>query len=137
MSSAERVEEMADREAIRELPLRYCDAVWRQDADAVAELYTKDGAFDAGVGTGEVQGRDAIRQYLADTLPGGRPLPFIHNHVFDIEGDRARGRCSVEIRMTVDGERRTGVGFYEDEYLRDAGRWRFRARRVTLLESPF
>lgn len=42
-----------------------------------------------------------------------------------------------ELPLTVDGERRTGVGFYEDEYLRDGGRWRFRARRVTLLESPF
>jgi uncharacterized protein (TIGR02246 family) len=37
--------ELADREAIRELPQRYCDCVWRGDIAGLVDLFTDDGAF--------------------------------------------------------------------------------------------
>src|SRR5712692_8712622 len=39
------VAELADRDAIRELPQRYCDCVWRGDIAGVVDLFTDDGAF--------------------------------------------------------------------------------------------
>jgi len=38
------VTELADREAIRELPLRYCDCVWRGDMTGIVDLFAADGA---------------------------------------------------------------------------------------------
>ena len=124
------VRDLADREAIRELPLRYCDCVWRQDAAGVGDLYVSDGFFDMGLDTGPIKGRQAIVDFFVPTLKDTRPLPFIHNHVFEVDGDRATGRCSVEIRMN---DRRV-VGFYEDEYARVGGEWKFRSRKVTNLD---
>lgn len=127
-----RVRALADREAIRELPLRYCDCVWRQDAAGIAALYTPDGSFDFGLDTGSLEGSPAIRDFFAATFKDTQPLPFIHNHVFDVEGDRASGRCSVEIRMG--GE--ISVGFYEDDYARVDGQWKFRTRKATMFAPP-
>src|ERR1700689_1873749 len=39
------VTELADREAIRELPQRYCDCVWRGDVDGLVGLFADDGVF--------------------------------------------------------------------------------------------
>ncbi len=124
-----KVREMADREAIRELPLRYCDCVWRKDAAGIADLYTEDGSFDFGLDSGPLEGRQTIHDFFSETLETAGPLPFIHNHVFDIDGDRAQGRCYVEIKM--DGG--SSVGHYEDRYARVDGQWKFRSRKATMI----
>jgi len=124
-----RLREIEDREAIRELPLRYCDCVWRRDADGVGALYTEDGRFDLGLDSGPIEGRAAISAFLRQSFSEGGPWPFIHNHVFDINGDRARGRCSFEVRA---GDF-ISFGFYEDEYAREGAKWRFRSRKAVLL----
>ncbi len=126
------VREMADREAIRELPLRYCDCVWRKDAAGIADLYTEDGSFDFGLDSGRFEGRQAIHDYFAKTLESARPLPFIHNHVFDIDGDRAHGRCYVEIKLGGD----SSVGHFEDDYACVDGQWKFRSRKATIIAPP-
>ena len=33
--------ELADREAIRELPLKYCDCVWRGDVEGIEETHPR------------------------------------------------------------------------------------------------
>jgi ketosteroid isomerase-like protein len=125
----QRVRGLADREAIRELPLRYCDCVWRQDAAGIAALYTEDGSFDFGLETGSLEGSSAIRDFFVATFETTQPLPFIHNHVFEVDGDVASGRCSVEIRLGED----TSMGVYHDNYARVDGQWRFRSRKATML----
>ena len=37
--------ELADREAIRDLPVRYCDCVWQNNLDVMIDLFAKDGQF--------------------------------------------------------------------------------------------
>ena len=37
--------ELADREGIRELPLKYCDCVWRNDMTGIVDLFANDGEF--------------------------------------------------------------------------------------------
>jgi hypothetical protein len=41
----ELVIELADREAIRDLPVRYCDCVWQNDLKTMVELFAEDGIF--------------------------------------------------------------------------------------------
>ena len=129
-SLEERLKAMEDRESIRELPLRYCDCVWRKDAEGVAALYTEDGRFDTGQGDAPLESRKAIYDYFAGSFAGPvTPRPFIHNHVFEVDGDSAHGRCSLEV---IAGDF-TMRGYYEDTYARVDGEWKFRVRKAVMV----
>ena len=59
------VREMLDREAIRDLPVRYCHYVWTNDVDGMMGLFTEDGllstASDADDEVREIAGAEALR----------------------------------------------------------------------------
>src|ERR1700691_1867430 len=96
------VTELADREGIRELPLKYCDCVWRNDMTGIVDLFASDGEFVTKGFKREhrATGREGLLK-LDGGLPQGErsPRPYIHNHVIDLAGaGRATGRCYVELR---------------------------------------
>ena len=126
------VSELADREAISELPIKYCDCVWRNDIDGIVDLFADDGAFITKGRKREhrAEGRDALlRLYGGLTTGDMTPRPYIHNHVIDLEGPgRASGRCYVEIRDAKKNFQWAGSGFYEDQYAKIGERWKFKSR---------
>ena len=129
--------DLESRESIRALPLRYCDCVWRKDADGLAALFTEDSTLDLRPVSPLMSGIAEIRAGLARGFSDdSRALPFIHNQVFDLDGDRATGRSYLEVHMTVGGETRTGVGYYDDEFARENGVWKFRSRRAHFIRPP-
>lgn len=126
---------LADREAIRELTAQYCHGVRQADTEAVVALFTDDASlathFPDGSGQPDVapKGREGLRKAYADL--GRLSLqPFVHNHVLELDGDRGRGVCSVEVRLAQDGVAYTSAGHYHDEYRRVGGRWRFQRREL-------
>src|SRR5216684_4480566 len=126
------VAELADRDAIRELPQRYCDCVWRGDIAGLVDLFTDDGAFIV-VGRkreNKTAGRaELLRVYSTLTAGDVLPRPYIHNHVVDLKGGgRAAGRCYVELRNAKKNFEWTGTGFYEDEYAKAGDQWKFKSR---------
>jgi ketosteroid isomerase-like protein len=50
----ELVRELADREAIRDLPIRYCDCISRNDLEGVVSLFTEDSSFVVKTSENEV-----------------------------------------------------------------------------------
>jgi ketosteroid isomerase-like protein len=125
------VRELADKEAIRDLACRYAHHVWRQDADAVAELFADDGEMDTSLEE-PIRGRTAIRSALARLLDGADLQPFVHNHLIEVDGDRASGICYIDLRSVRDGKSMIGAGFYTDRYQRVGGQWKFSSRALTL-----
>ncbi len=125
------VQEMADREAIRELPLKYCHYVWKKDVPAIVNLFTEDGEFDAGGGAPLVaKGRAALLKAYQKGLSDLDPHPFIHNHVFEMQGpDQATGNCYLDLRATRDGKSVISAGHYDDVYAKIGGEWKFRSRK--------
>ena len=133
--SDDRVTALLAREAIRDLPQRYCDCVWRDDIAGLVDLFVPDGSFTAVVAGGEktFSGRDGLRDFFVAGLAIA-PRPFIHNHVVDLhDGGTASGRCYLDLYSAKKNMESIGAGFYEDEYAFDDGRWRFRSRRFTAL----
>ena len=129
------VAEMADREAIRDLPQRYCDCVWRADVDGIVDLFTADGAFIAPRHGRDVvtQGREALRKMYGEG-PGFTPRPYVHNHVISLQGDgRATGRCYTEIRAADRNMEWAGAVWYADEYAKVGDAWKFASRHVTVV----
>jgi len=124
------VREMADREAIRELPLKYCHYVWKKDVPAIVNLFTADGEFDAGGAQLAAKGTEALLKAYQQGLSDLDPHPFIHNHVFELQGpDRAVGNCYLDLRATRDGKSIIAAGHYDDVYAKVGDEWKFRSRK--------
>lgn len=138
------IRDLLDREAIRDLAVRYCERVWQDDADGYVALFTPDGEIrpaDTLLTTG-AQGHDALRAMIVSGMIY-RPRPFLHNHLVELTGpDSAEGTCYKEIRVTLDGERYLLTAEYHDHYVRFQGEWRFRSRdfithaKTKILELP-
>ena len=79
-----------------------------------------------------VEGRDELLAAYREAFDGLKPLPCVHNHTVALDGDRATGCCSVEIRMVQNGEAITAAGHYEDTFRRVGSDWRFARRDLTL-----
>lgn len=125
----ERIQIIEDRDAIRELTARYCQLAYAGNADAVADLFTSEGVMEMGE-TFE-RGRERLRKLYRDSFTEVQPIPMIHNHVVDLDGDQAKGYCSVELRMVEAGEAVTAAGHYDDQFEREGGTWKFAHRKLT------
>jgi hypothetical protein len=133
------VTELADREAIRTLPVRYCDCVWRGDIEGIVNLFSEDGVFTM-VGAKGVENSNRGRAELLKTYKEGlsslTPRPYIHNHVIELHGNgHATGRCYVELRDASHNMSWLGTGFYNDEYVKAGDQWKFKSRRVQLVHG--
>jgi hypothetical protein len=128
------VQEVIDREAIRTLPVSYCHCVWQKDLDGWANLFSEDGAVSTtDASLPRAQGRAALRKMIGEGLDTMKPRPFIHNHVIELLGpDRAKGTCYVEVRLTRDGKKQLMTGWYDDEYVKVGGEWKFKSRRINV-----
>ena len=130
-TTEELLQDLLDREAIRDLPKRYCHYVWTNDVEAMLGLFTADGVLSTRGGPGEPQEirGPALRDFYAG-LDRFRPRPYIHNHVVELlGGGRAKGTCYVELRRETREMAWVGTGFYDDDYVKQAGVWKFEARR--------
>lgn len=127
------MQQLLDREAIRDLPVIYCHYVWQNDVEAMVNLFTEDGCLqtsgDPRLQRVEERGRANLRKKYHELLNALQPRPFIHNHVIQQTGpNSAKGTCYQEVRANVDGKSWIGAGHYDDEYAKVGDTWKFRSR---------
>ncbi len=132
MKLEEMVQELWDREKIKELTYEYGLAIEAQDVERMANLFTEDGSVDfSSLGRGVTKGREALKEFYRGTWPL-KVKPFFTNHVIRIQGNRATGTCSLENRATRGDQSLIGAGRLHDEYERVSGEWKFKSRRVEM-----
>jgi ketosteroid isomerase-like protein len=132
MSTDRTLRDLADLEAIRDLARRYAHYVWQNELEALADLFAEDGSMDPGTRP-PIVGRAALLAGFREMLTAGSTfLPFIQQHVVDLDGDGARGTCYIDLRAEVNGDSMIGAGWYDDRYVRTAAGWRFQSRKITL-----
>jgi hypothetical protein len=124
-----------DRLELMELCARYSFYVDTFQLHPLVELFTDDGVFDeSAVGMGRYEGHDVIRAYFRDDLfpVVDAWLHLTSNFIVDcIDGSSASGRCSTIMDADVQGGAWLhGTVWYEDDYVRTDGGWRFRSRVV-------
>ena len=123
---------LLDAEQIRNLARGYAHCVWQQDGVGASELFAVDGIMDPG-DRPAFEGRVAIKEAYVQIFAESEFRPFIHNHVLDIQGDRATGTCYLDLKANVDEKLMVGWGYYKDDYVREEGRWLFMRRRLTMV----
>ena len=129
----QQVQELADREELKELTAHYAHGVARGEGAKVAALFTDDGVFINDVpDTAQtvVRGREALDKFYG-AIKRNTALPCIHNHLITLAGDEATGTCSIEVRITRNNQSMIGSGYYEDRFRRENGRWKFVERHCT------
>ncbi|HTY54651.1 MAG TPA: nuclear transport factor 2 family protein [Candidatus Binataceae bacterium] len=130
------ITELADREEIRDLPVRYCDCVWRGDVNGLVELFAVDGSFIVKTPNGETvyKGHEALLKSYAESLRDLQPRPYIHNHVVELGfNGRATGRCYLDLRSEKYQMQWVGSGYYNDEYVKVGDHWKFASRYFTAM----
>jgi hypothetical protein len=135
---------LLDREAIRELPRLYCHYVRTRALNPMLELFSDDGGFEmpspgshAPLAGGVWTGRAALAEVFQAGFVRSDPYPFVHNHIVDLTGpETATGFVYAEVRMGNQNMRAALVVVYEDEYVKERGRWKFRFRKLNLTPIP-
>lgn len=139
-----KVQELADREAIRDLRYRYHEYINDARFGEIADLFSDDGEVNFGH-LGTAHGREEINRFFGGLRPhtsdGGaardwrprlsRVRQFIHNHVVEVQGDTARGFAYLEAKPVYKGESYVVAARYDDDYVRQNGRWKFKRMALT------
>jgi uncharacterized protein (TIGR02246 family) len=131
-TQAEAIQEMLDREAIRDLARRYAHYVWQRNASAVAELFTEDGVM-VTPDLPTLTGPEEIVESYEKIFSAMDLYPFVHNHVVDLDGETATGTCYLDLRSRSDEHHIMAAGYYEDRYRRVDGEWLIAGRDLTMV----
>jgi ketosteroid isomerase-like protein len=141
-SLTERLRRLEDAEQIRQLNLEYRRHLDARDLDAYGRLFAADGEWLGGTGYG--QGPAGITAMLKEKLAGnpGPPGPtswhLVTESGVDVRGDRATGTVTWALIQRGDGDKPVMrlLGHYDDIYVREHGRWRYR-RRIAYTDIPY
>jgi len=133
MDSQEEIAIWADKLAIQELGVRYCDATTRGDWDAFEAAWADDAVWEESAPLeATIVGRREIRDRIAPSLDGVEFFVQIcHGVTIDeIAGDRARARATVQGMARSRGHSCVNYGIYYDELVKCDGLWRYARRRL-------
>lgn len=133
---APEVQELLDKQQIRDLLARYSRGADRADWDAVRDCFTEDATDDHGVVKGTAADLIAYAS-VAEATWRGRMHSLLQQYV-EVDGETARGetyaltsrRCTNDDGL--DEDVLTGLR-YVDKFTKVEGRWKI-AERVTVLE---
>jgi SnoaL-like protein len=136
------LQELLDREAIKELKARYFRSVDGRDWDEFRKLFVDDAQFHAGVARGPLSGADAFVAFVRDVVErnDARTVHRGHTPEITIDGPAdAHGRWLLAdyIEWPSDpdtGKRRgmRGYGHY-DTYRKIDGVWKIASQGLTYL----
>jgi uncharacterized protein (TIGR02246 family) len=131
----QRVQQLEDEKAIREVIIRYGETLDARDYAGYASLFASDGVWTGGFG--RFTGPAEIQKMLEDNL--GKPAAGFVNKsnfhlvttvVVDIDGDTAKAR-SRYLFYTATQDDRPGAalaGRYVDDFVRENGQWKIKNR---------
>jgi len=138
-SLAARLQRLEDMEEIRTLLLDYGRHLDSRDLAAYSRLFAKDGEWVGGFGS--VQGPAGIQAFMEKNLGTGpnrtNTYHLLTNFVIEVKGDTATAWSRWTFVTPVPDGRPViaQAGRYDDNLVRENGRWRFK-RRVASSDLP-
>jgi uncharacterized protein (TIGR02246 family) len=122
-----------DNLEIQMLAQRYADAVMRHDAEDWGACWAEDGEWHMG-GPEPVKGRDAIVETWKGAMAGFTFAVFmVQPSIVEVDGDTGTSRSYVEEVLDASGNSFKVYGVYNDEVVREDGKWKFKTRRYSVL----
>ncbi|HEY6532102.1 MAG TPA: nuclear transport factor 2 family protein [Acidimicrobiales bacterium] len=125
------VQELLDKQAIRELTARYSRAADRADAELMASVFHPDAVYDPGGGhamTGETIGAQIVEMLLTMMASS---IHQVGGQLIEVRGDTAVGETYTSGQhVLADGQRLRTQTRYLDRFERRDGEWRIANRQV-------
>lgn len=122
----------AAERGIRDLHARYTDAVWRQDFDAFADCFTREGEWRI---SGRVfRGRQEIKDGISIILDKFiRVMITFRSPILELVEGEVVGRTYIDEKCAwKNGNRNISIGRYYERFAQEDGRWRFAWRLFEL-----
>ena len=134
------LQELLDREQIKDVKARYLRLVDAKQWDAWRELFTDDARFEI-MDSEPIVGADRFVEFTREVTKGARTVHHGHTPELTLESaTEARGTWVLAdyIEWEADpetGERRgmRGYGYYDERYRKVAGVWKIAGWRLTYL----
>ena len=133
--------------AISQVKARYCRMLDTRDWEGFADVFTEDFELDTSAAGGPppIRGRDAVIRMIRASLDSARTVHQVHSPEITLDGDTAQVIWAMQDRVVWDAERAaklgftslTGYGHYHERYVREHGRWRIAAQRLTRLHVDY
>ena len=133
------LEELVDKQAIRELQIHYSYAIDSGAYDELDNVFTRDAVADYGP-AGLVEGVAGIKETCRHALEPLTAAQHLNtNHQAQINGDTATATCYLHVHQHLDntpgGDHLEMGGRYDDQLVRTDRGWRITRRTLTILWS--
>jgi ketosteroid isomerase-like protein len=127
------LQELLDRELIRDLVHRYCWAVDKGELADVMALFHEPCTLILAPGK-RYEGRAAVQRWYAVYMQNRMEVlrHLIHNQVMSLNGDTAASKSYFDAVGDLKGESITVAGYYEDKLLRVGNEWKFTEKVIRL-----
>lgn len=135
------IEELLEKEAIKELRIKYCDCYDGMMIDELVDLFTDDAIceFSPDFG-GDWVGKEAIKTNFLNFF-ALRDDPYTNLHAVTnpiirlIDGTTAHGRWYMHDLITMEGVENPHIfyGIYDDVYKKVSGQWKIYRTRIDFL----
>lgn len=133
--------------AISQVKARYCRTLDTKDWAGFADVFTEDFELDTSAAGGPpaIRGREAAVRMVRAAVEKATTAHQVHSPEIELDGDTAHVIWAMQDRVVWSLERRpkpeyaghTGYGHYHERYVRQNGRWRIAAQRLTRLHVDF
>ncbi len=135
-----RIKVLEDVEAIKRLKSKYFRSIDRKLWDELAECFSKDGIWESRRRRLKLEGVEAIVQFLKESDGGGHIIGTHHGHNPEVEitsDTTAKGIWELYHYKhdTKEKIRRISGSFYEDDYVKEKGKWRIKHLRSISIYS--
>ncbi|GAG23052.1 unnamed protein product, partial [marine sediment metagenome] len=130
-----RIKVFEDIEAIKKLKVKYFHSIDRKRWDKLAECFSKDGIWESGRHQVKLEGVEAIVQFIKGQEGEDHIITTHqgHNPEIEITSDTtAKGMWALyyykeNIKEKI---RRQSGAFYDDDYVKENGKWRIEYLRL-------
>jgi len=134
-----RLQELEDKEAIRDLTHRYMQGMHDARWGDVVDCFGAEASYDHGM-LGFLRNREDIQRFYTEFMPqfeqsGGWAFDMLGNPVISVDGDRAEGRWLL-LTLLIDPDTQEAawnIATLDYEYRREQGQWKFH-RNVCITE---
>jgi hypothetical protein len=127
--------EIEDKLEIQHLAQVYGDGVMQRDAELWGSTWAENGIWSLPGMEKPVEGRETLKGFWSQVM-GGYPhvLHWVQPGMITVEGDKARARFYVQENIKdAKGNQMRVAGVYDDQLVRENGKWKFARRDFTVL----